>query len=82
MTKHVSRTYRPGCFAGPEWFEDQLQSEPLHILKKSHPSSVCAYCGVPAQVIQADGSMLSCAFNAACTALVDAGIPMTQMLGE
>ncbi|MEW5306070.1 MAG: hypothetical protein WDW36_008567 [Sanguina aurantia] len=34
------------------------------------------------QVVQADGSMLSCAFNAACTALVDAGIPMTQMLAS
>lgn len=44
---------------------------------------VLNFCSpIPQQVIQADGSMLSCAFNAACTALVDAGIPMTQMLGE
>ena len=34
------------------------------------------------QVVQDDGSMLSCALNAACAALIDAGIPMTTMLGR
>lgn len=32
------------------------------------------------QVIHDDGSLLSCAINAACAALVDAGIPMTGLL--
>ncbi|GLC41772.1 hypothetical protein PLESTM_001238000 [Pleodorina starrii] len=31
------------------------------------------------QVLQEDGSVLSCALNAACAALVDAGVPMSSM---
>lgn len=34
------------------------------------------------QVLQADGSLLSCALNAACAALVDAGVAMKTMFGE
>ncbi len=34
------------------------------------------------QVLQEDGSVLSCALNAACAALVDAGVPMTSMYCE
>ncbi|GIL57267.1 hypothetical protein Vafri_12516 [Volvox africanus] len=31
------------------------------------------------QILQEDGSVLSCALNAACAALVDAGVPMNTM---
>lgn len=34
------------------------------------------------QVVQQDGSLLSCAVNAACAALVDAGVPMTTLFGK
>jgi hypothetical protein len=34
------------------------------------------------QVLQDDGSLLTCALNAACAALLDAGIPMNQLFGE
>mmetsp|Transcript_17594 Transcript_17594/g.37994 ORF Transcript_17594/g.37994 Transcript_17594/m.37994 type:complete len:242 (+) Transcript_17594:63-788(+) len=37
---------------------------------------------VALQVLQEDGSMLSCAINAACAALVDAGVPLTTMFGS
>ena len=33
------------------------------------------------QVDQEEGALLSCAINAACAALVDAGVPMTTMFG-
>jgi hypothetical protein len=33
------------------------------------------------QVLQEDGGVLACALNAACAALVDAGVPMTSMFG-
>ena len=34
------------------------------------------------QVVSDDGSVLSCALNAVCAALIDAGIPMQQLFGE
>lgn len=34
------------------------------------------------QVLQEDGSVLSCALNAACAALVDAGVPMNSMFSK
>lgn len=33
------------------------------------------------QVVSDDGSLLSVALNAACAALVDAGVPLTSCLG-
>ncbi len=33
------------------------------------------------QVLQEDGSVLPCALNAACAALVDAGVPLSTMFG-
>lgn len=37
---------------------------------------------VVVQVLQEDGSLLSCALNAACAAMVDAGVPMSSMFGS
>jgi hypothetical protein len=34
------------------------------------------------QVLQDDGSLLSCALNAVCAALVDAGVPLATTFGE
>jgi hypothetical protein len=36
---------------------------------------------VHVQVAQDDGSLMSCALNATCAALVDAGVAMTKLLG-
>ncbi len=50
-----------------------LQSAPSQLSHSpSHPP--------PPQVLQDDGALLSCALNAACAALVDAGVPMDAML--
>lgn len=46
--------------------------EPL--LKLSGSSDIDLFI----QIIQTDGGMLTCAINAACLALVDAGIPMSD----
>ncbi len=42
----------------------------------------CTCYATSLQVLQGDGSILACAVNAAVSALVDAGIPMSTMLGE
>lgn len=34
------------------------------------------------QVVSDDGSVLACALNAVCAALIDAGVPMKQLFGE
>ena len=34
------------------------------------------------QVVSDDGSVLACALNAACGALVDAGVPMRRLFGS
>ena len=49
------------------------------VLRTAHPGSVI---NVVAQVVSEDGgsSVLASAMNAACLALVDAGIPMSSML--
>ena len=38
--------------------------------------------GVPMQVVRDEGSVLSCALNAACAALVDAGVLLHNIFGD
>jgi len=47
------------------------------ILTALHPNTAIS---VILQVISDDGSLLACAFNAVCAALVDAGIPLSGLL--
>ena len=34
------------------------------------------------QVVSSDGALLSCALNAVCAALIDAGVPMKHIFGK
>lgn len=49
------------------------------LLATLHPRTLVT---VVVQVLQADGSLLACAVNAACAALVDAGVPLASLFGE
>jgi hypothetical protein len=45
------------------------------------PITFCCLA-IHAQVVSDDGALLSCALNAVCAALIDAGVPMKQLFGE
>jgi exosome complex component RRP46 len=62
-----------------EWEEILRQAVEGVLLASLHPRTLVT---VVVQVLSADGALLSCAANAACAALADAGIPLTSLFGE
>jgi exosome complex RNA-binding protein Rrp42 (RNase PH superfamily) len=70
------------CPTGPEQHEaEELLRCLLErvLLTALHPRTAVT---LVLQVLQADGSLLAAAANAACAALADAGLPMASMFGE
>jgi ribonuclease PH len=61
-----------------EWEEVLRETVGGVLLAALHPRTLVT---VVVQVLQADGALLSCAVNAACAALVDAGVPLTSLFG-
>ena len=70
--------------AGPAGPREHEMAEVLRqtvegaLLAALHPRAAVT---VAIQVLQADGSLLACAVNAACAALADAGVPLSSLFG-